>query len=95
MGSACFGNFVPRSAFGNLLSLCVRQITAAENRVKFGPCVYSSEKLGEVKLHLRSAQGSQPRSQGLSLPTPQSSGGRGERDPGNEVARESGLHCEW
>ena len=28
---------------------------------------------------------SQPRSQGLSLPAPQSSWGRGERDPGKEV----------
>ena len=27
----------------------------------------------------------QPRSQGLSLPAPKSSWGRGERDPGNEV----------
>ena len=27
----------------------------------------------------------QPRSQGLSLPAPKSSRGRGERDPGNEV----------
>ena len=33
----------------------------------------------------------QPRSQGLSLPAPQSSGGRGERDPGNEVERSPPL----
>ena len=49
----------------------------------------------DTLLHRDFLNNYQPRSQGLSLPAPQSggrSGGRGERDPGNEV--EQLLACE-
>ena len=38
-----------------------------------------------IKNNVSKRTTAQPRSQGLSLPAPQSSRGRGERDPGNEV----------